>query len=91
MADIELAIKIPENTYKRIQALVRDEYFEHDICGNSMQRIAHGTPLPKGHGRLIDTTNLIEEVKARCDNPAQVIEVINDEMAIIEADKENKE
>ena len=53
MADIELVIKIPENTYHRIQALVRDDYFEHDICGCSMQRIANGKPLSKGHGRLI--------------------------------------
>ena len=50
MTDIELVIKIPENTYRRIQALARDDYFEHDICGNSMKRIANGTPLPKGMG-----------------------------------------
>lgn len=58
MADIELVIKIPENTYKRIQALVSDDYFEHDICGNSMRRIANGIPLPKGHGDLIDRREL---------------------------------
>jgi len=45
MADIELVIKIPENTYRQIQALARNGYFEHDICGNSMRRIANGTPL----------------------------------------------
>ena len=54
MRDIELVIKIPENTYRQIQALARNGYFEHDICGNSMRRIANGTPLPKGHGDLID-------------------------------------
>lgn len=54
MADIELVIKLPENTYHRIQALVRDDYFEHDICGNSMRRIANGIPLLEGHGDLID-------------------------------------
>ena len=45
MADIDLVIKIPENTYRRIQALAMDDYFEHDICGNSMRRIANGTRL----------------------------------------------
>lgn len=50
---MQIVIEIDENTYKRIQALAKDDYFEHDICGNSMQRIANGTPLPK-HGRLID-------------------------------------
>lgn len=58
MADIELVIKINEDTYRRIQALVRDDYFEHDICGYSMQRIANGIPLPKGHGRLGDLDEL---------------------------------
>ena len=54
MADIELVIKIPENIYRQIQALARNGYFEPDICGNSMRRIANGTPLPEHHGRLID-------------------------------------
>ena len=51
---MQVVIDIPEKTYYRIQALVSSDYFEHDICGDSMQRIANGTPLPKGHGRLID-------------------------------------
>ena len=51
---MQLVIDIPENTYIQIQALARNNYFEHDICGNSMRRIANGTPLPRGHGRLID-------------------------------------
>lgn len=59
MADIDLVIKIPENTYKRIQALSKDDYFEHDICGNSMRRIAEGTPLPVGHGDLTDKNYLL--------------------------------
>ena len=57
---MKLVIDIPENTYKRIQALAINDYFEHDICGYSMQRIANGTPLPKGHGRLIDADELIK-------------------------------
>ena len=48
MADIELVIKIPEAEYDLI---VNDE-----ACGlNVLTRaIAHGTPLPKGHGALKD-------------------------------------
>ena len=45
---MQLVIDIPENTYKQIQALARNNYFEHDICGNSMRRIANGTPIPEG-------------------------------------------
>lgn len=51
---MQLIIDIPENTYIRIQALVSDDYFEHDICGYSMRRIANGTPLPAEHGELVD-------------------------------------
>lgn len=42
---MKLVIDIPENTYRQIQALARNGYFEHDICGNSMRRIANGKSL----------------------------------------------
>lgn len=48
---MKIVIDIDEKTYRRIQALVNADYFEHDICGYSMQRIANGTPYedrPKG-------------------------------------------
>ena len=48
---MKIVIDIDNETYGRIQALVNADYFEHDICGYSMQRIANGTPYeerPKG-------------------------------------------
>ena len=57
---MQIVIDIPENTYRQIQALARNGYFEHDICGNSMRRIANGTPLPKGHGDIVDIETLCE-------------------------------
>lgn len=60
MEEVEVVIKIPEKIFRRIQALARDGYFEHDICCNSMRRIANGMPLPEGHGDLVDK-------KALCD------------------------
>ena len=86
MADIELVVKMPENTYRQIQALVRNGYFEHDICGNSMRRIANGTPLPKGHGRLKDVDHCI---KMQWEHPDYSL--TDDEPTIIEADTENIE
>ena len=48
MADIELVIKISEETY---------EYWkEHKYEYVLAEAIAKGTPLPKGHGRLIEDT-----------------------------------
>lgn len=62
MDEIELVIKIPKNTYRQIQALARNNYFEHDICGNSMRRIANGIPLPKGHGGLISVKDAVDNL-----------------------------
>ena len=50
MADIELVIKIAEESYKEIKKIVadrNDHYFLENI-------IANGTPLPKGYGDLED-------------------------------------
>ena len=62
---MQIVIDIPENTYKRIQALARDNYFEHDICGNSMRRIANGTPLSKHHGRIMDVDKIVKRMEER--------------------------
>lgn len=61
MADIELVIKIPKELYKDIK--------EHGLCGFCSDReivskaISNSTPLPKGHGRLIDADELTKEIK----------------------------
>ena len=88
---MQIVIDIPEKTYHRIQALVMDDYFEHDICGYSMRRIANGTPLPKGHGRLIDADALIDTLGCS-DRDIYVKACIEeDALTIIEADNgENK-
>lgn len=53
MADIELVIKIPEELYKK--------QLESNWTGNCVihDAIVNGTPLPKGHGDLIDRSKLI--------------------------------
>lgn len=52
MADIELVIKIPEETY---------EYWKNSCYSHKYvfaEAIKNGTQLPKGHGRLIDADAL---------------------------------
>lgn len=46
MADIELVIKIPEETYK----MCMNNNFGAEI----LKAVKNGTPLPKGQGGLID-------------------------------------
>ena len=53
MADIELVIKMPEEEYKNICLMSKD-----GIGMALYDWIANGTPLPKGHGRLIDADKL---------------------------------
>lgn len=50
MADIELVIKLSEDSYK---ATCNGYMLPLDV-ENVVQGIKNGTPLPKGHGRLID-------------------------------------
>ena len=56
MANIELVIKIPEEEYKEI--------INSEDCGLHVltRAIANGTPLPKGHDKLIDVKDLLEEI-----------------------------
>lgn len=62
MTDIELVIKIPERAYGNCK---REFYNlgEHGVMGECEYAIANGTPLPKGHGELIDRDK-IEYLKA---------------------------
>ena len=62
MADIELAIKLPEEVYryaKKYNVSSMLALREMSICMNA---IANGTPLPKGHGGLIDKEELKENI-----------------------------
>lgn len=97
MADIELVIKINEETYKKCKwknnGVVGLEWWE--------RAIANGTPLPKGHGRLIDADELYKQDKEEwlCPNNAPFISTdyahvfaeIDNAPTIIEADKTESE
>lgn len=93
---MKIVIDIPEEVYKRIQSLSNADYFEHDICGNSMRRIANGKPLPKGHGSLIDVDDMLRRAKMFIDVPDKYISqrnkdfvyILEREEVIIQADKE---
>ena len=55
----EITIKLPDIVYKSI--LDNNKIYgnwENDLLGILCNAIAHGTPLPEGHGRLIDADEL---------------------------------
>jgi hypothetical protein len=94
MSDIELVIKIPEEKLN----IIKNSIYDPDIY----KAIANGTPLPKGHGRIVDIGK-IDEDKIESDNPiiyltvngeyieAVSLDYLNNLPTIIEADKEHEE
>lgn len=94
MADIEIVVKIPDKEYKNICLMSKD-----GIGMALYDWIANGTPLPKGHGRLIDADAIeYTHAIARCLedghnwNELCVTEnELYDTPTIIEADTESEE
>ena len=85
MADIELVVKISEDSYN---ATCNGRMLPPDV-ENVVQGIKNGTPLPKGHGRLIDESKI-----TKCEQVGLVIKnnnvtrcLVTDAPTIIEADK----
>ena len=62
MSDVELVIKISEDAYK---ATCNGCMLPPDV-ENVVQGIKNGTPLPKGHGRLIDADEFEELFAKMC-------------------------
>lgn len=91
---MQIVIDIKESTFNRIKNLVCSDYFEHDICGYAMKCIANGTPLPKGHGRIIDESKITsiyyheETAKQGAIKVNWMVIDGTDAPTIIEADKE---
>lgn len=59
---VELVIKIPKDTYTDI---IESGYIEHGYIWDedkeeAIRAIKNGTPLPKGHGRLIDENDVVK-------------------------------
>lgn len=96
MADIELVIKIPEEVYKKAQEIPNARW---DAVWLG---IKHGTPLPKGHGRLIDVNSVYQIVRPIEPSDAEwgmtaktakqiIQDVFNKAPTVIEADREVEE
>ena len=90
-------IDLPDKTIAHIRSDYGHKYF--GCIGDEdkkiiMKAIYNGTPLPKGHGRLIDAKDAIETLQimfARDEDIQNACEqCISDCPTVIEADKENK-
>jgi hypothetical protein len=94
MADIELVIKISEEEYINIKNAI-NSLIGNGVESASMSKVClailDGTPLPKGHGRLIDADALIDTLG--CSDRDIYVKACIEEDAptIIEANKELEE
>ena len=88
---MKVVIDIDENVFTRLFDNGTEDY---EIVNDDLFKIAKsirkGTPLPKGHGRLIDSDKLISSFP-NYDGVSDVIKTINYTDTIIEADKEVEE
>lgn len=76
---MEVVIEIPEELYKDVVEHVKDHYIGSDDVWIA---VANGTPLPKGHDRLVEAGAVIEALFGK--------QTIDDVPTIIDADKENR-
>lgn len=95
---MQIVIDIPEEVYKASQIL--DVKYE-DVIQIPLECISNGTPLPKGHGRLVDISKIDDDMIEK-DNPiiyltingqyteAISLEYLNDLPTLIEADTESE-
>lgn len=96
---MELVIKIDENVFTRLFDNGIEDYtiMDNDLFA-MVNSIRHGTPLPKGHGRLIDADALIKQLEAMANNRwniqvgaskglEEAIDIVDDAQTIIEANK----
>ena len=96
MADIELVIKMPEELLRYFNSFYLMNVNENKNVDKLVEVIKKGKTLQKGHGKIGDLDKLIKHIKnlPKCPNghsqvydEAMIINIINDELTIIEADK----
>ena len=80
---MQIVIDIPDNWEKELN---QSKITFADVV--DIDTIRNGTPLPKGHGKLIDSDALWD---AYHDNDYDFYEALADAPTIIEADKESEE
>jgi len=89
---MKIVIDIPEEYYNLLKG------FDDEKCSMDMLLLKNGTPLPKGHGRLIDADVLLDQIsrdKREAFTKHQVWLLLSkynsNAPTIIEADKEGSE
>lgn len=80
---MKIVIDIPKEEY--------DEILSSEDCGlHTLTRaVANGTPLPKGHGRLVDMSEVIVKLMQYYDRDKTIGQCLDEVHTVIEADGGN--
>ena len=82
---MQIIVDIPEDAVKLIEECIKfDNMVDIDVYDIVLNGIKNGTPLPKGHGRLIDA----DELRQKWIFGKSEKKEIDDAPTIIEADEE---
>ena len=92
---MQIVIDIPEKVY----SYIKREWVENDFdspMNNAMNGIKNGTPLPKGHGDLVDRSKIDMSTEWRnvglSDKSVWIANgILNNAKTVIPADKEDAE
>jgi len=95
MGEIELVVKMNEEDYKKVLEINNRECEgEWNTVHSCYEAILNGTPLPKGHKRLIednfDVGPVFDEEGHRISYKYVTQEDLNNALTIIPADEEGK-
>ena len=63
---MQLVIEIPEEQYITLNAKSQEEVLTVIDVSLLIKAIKNGTPLPKGHGRLVDSDDMIADLHRQC-------------------------
>ena len=85
---MQIVIDISEDVYTRLfdNGIQDNEIAVDDVC-EMARALRLGTPIPKGHGDLIDRGELLKQPMDAANYPSNYVRIAK---AIIEADKEYK-
>lgn len=92
---MKLIINIDENDKKYIDRVVDNSFLVKPTVDAILNAVRSGTPLPKGHGRLIDADAYLKKVctykETGCGSCRFQTVCPVDELTVIEAESEDKE
>lgn len=83
---MQIIIELPDDVYSVIVKQYRKDK-ELQTRDNLYKAIANGTPLPKGHGRLVDFSEVLIKLMQFYDGDKTIGQCLDEVNTIIEADK----